>query len=81
MTELLQQVFAELSKLPDEEQDAIATKLLADLSKSALTVAPENDPDDTPTKDVIEGLRQGLHEALTGQTIPISQMWDGIDAD
>lgn len=41
----------------------------------------EPDPDDTPNSVVIEGLRQGLHEALTGQTIPLSQMWDGIDAE
>ena len=31
MTELLQHVIAELEKLPEEEQDAIATRLLAEL--------------------------------------------------
>jgi hypothetical protein len=31
MTELLQQVIAELEKLPDEQQDAIATRLLTEL--------------------------------------------------
>jgi hypothetical protein len=41
----------------------------------------EIDPDDTPTEVALEGIRQGLHEAFTGQTIPLSQMWDGIDAD
>lgn len=41
----------------------------------------EPDPDDTPKSVVIEGLRQGLHEALAGQTISLSQMWDGIDDD
>jgi hypothetical protein len=30
------------------------------------------DPDDTPTEVVLEGLRQGLHEALTEQTIRVS---------
>jgi hypothetical protein len=39
------------------------------------------DPDDTPTDVVLDGLRQGLHEALNGQTIPLSQLWDGIDAE
>ena len=39
------------------------------------------DPDDTPSSFIIEGLRQGLHEVLTGPTILLSQMWDGIDAD
>lgn len=41
----------------------------------------ELDPDDTPTEVVLEGIRQGWHEAMTGQTYPISQLWDGIDAD
>lgn len=41
----------------------------------------EIDPDDTPTEVVLEGIRQGIHEAFTGQTIPLSQMWDGLDAD
>ena len=41
----------------------------------------EPDPDETPDEIMLEGIRQGLHEAFTGQTIPLSQMWDGIDAD
>jgi hypothetical protein len=41
----------------------------------------ETDPDETPTEIVIEGIRQGLHEAFTGKTIPLSEMWEGIDAE
>jgi hypothetical protein len=41
----------------------------------------ESDSDETPTEVVIEGIRQGLHEALTGKTIPLSKMWEGIDDD
>ena len=41
----------------------------------------EDEEDETPTEIVIDGIRQGLHEALTGQTIPLSQMWSGIDAE
>jgi hypothetical protein len=41
----------------------------------------ETDPDETPTAIVIEGIHQGLREALTGQTIPLSSMWEGIDAE
>ncbi len=40
-----------------------------------------SDPDDTPDEIVIEGIRQGLKEAFTGQTIPLSQMWEGIDVE
>jgi hypothetical protein len=35
----------------------------------------EPDPDETPTEIVIEGIRQGLREALSGQTIPLTEMW------
>lgn len=41
----------------------------------------ENDPDETPTSIVIEGIRQGLQEALSVQTIPLSEMWEGIDVE
>jgi hypothetical protein len=46
-----------------------------------LSEEDETDPDETPTKIVLEGIRQGLHEALTGQSIPLSEMWEGIDAE
>ena len=46
-----------------------------------LSEEDEAEEDETPTEIVIDGIRQGLHEALTGQTIPLSQMWSGIDAD
>lgn len=41
----------------------------------------ENDLDESPTSIVIEGIRQGLQEALSGQTIPLSEMWEGIDVE
>ena len=41
----------------------------------------EPDPHETPDEAILEGIRQGLYEAFTGQTIPLSQMWEGIDAD
>ncbi|MBE9066665.1 hypothetical protein IQ260_08365 [Leptolyngbya cf. ectocarpi LEGE 11479] len=34
----------------------------------------ESDPDETPTQEVIEGIQQGLQEALSGQTLPLSAM-------
>jgi Protein of unknown function (DUF2281) len=40
-----------------------------------------NDPDETPTEEAIAGITQGLKEALNGQTIPLSQMWEGVDAE
>jgi hypothetical protein len=39
------------------------------------------DPDETPNSIAIEGICQGLQEALSGQTIPLSKMWEGIDVE
>ncbi|CDM98060.1 MAG: hypothetical protein P5702_02360 [Limnospira sp. PMC 1291.21] len=41
----------------------------------------EEDPGETPTEIAIEGIKQGLQEAFTGQTLPLSEMWEGIDAE
>ena len=46
-----------------------------------IVMNPQPDPDDTPDEIAIEGIRQGLKEAISGQTIPLTQMWEGIDVD
>lgn len=46
-----------------------------------LSEEDEPDPDDLPESVVLEGRRQGLQEAISDQTVPLSQMWDGIDTD
>ncbi len=40
-----------------------------------------NDKDDTPDEIVLEGIREGLKQAFTNQTIPLNQMWEGIDVE
>ena len=37
--------------------------------------------DETPDAVVIEGIKEGLHQAINGETIPLDQMWEGIDVD
>jgi hypothetical protein len=32
-------------------------------------------------KTAEDSFRQGWHEAMTGQTIPLAELWDGIDAE
>ncbi|MEM9091861.1 MAG: hypothetical protein AAGC93_24380 [Cyanobacteria bacterium P01_F01_bin.53] len=39
------------------------------------------DEDDTPTLEAIEGIQEGLKEALSGQTLPLSELWIGIDVE
>jgi hypothetical protein len=42
---------------------------------------PEIDPDDTPLEEVKASLKRALQEAKNGDRIPLSQLWEGIDAD
>ena len=46
-------------------------------SVRVIVLMPDNeeiDPEETPTKIIVEGIRQGLYEALNGQTIPFSEL-------
>lgn len=39
------------------------------------------DPDDTDIESIKASLRRALHQAKAGERIPLSQMWEGIDAE
>lgn len=41
----------------------------------------EEDPDDTPVEEVKASLKRALQQAKTGQTRPISELWERIDAE
>ncbi len=41
----------------------------------------EDDPDDTPIEEVKASLKRAFQQAKAGQTRPISELWDGIDAE
>jgi predicted transcriptional regulator len=49
--------------------------------ESLVQLVEPSDSDETPDEVVLEGLREGLQQALNGQTIPLSKMWDGINAE
>jgi len=66
------QVFTLIDQLSLNEQQEILQYLVEKIRE---------DLDDTPDDIVIEGIKQGLKEAMSGQTIPLSQMWEGIDVE
>ena len=41
----------------------------------------EFDPDDTTVEEVKASLRRALQEYKEGKTIPLEEMWEGIDAE
>ncbi len=66
------QVFTLIDQLSFNEQQEVLRYLVE---------KNREDIDDTPDEVVIEGIKQGLKEAMSGQTIPLSQMWEGIDVE
>jgi hypothetical protein len=66
------QVFNLIDQLSLNEQQEILQYLIE---------KTRDDLDDTPDEIVIEGIKQGFKEAMSGQTIPLSQMWEGIDVE
>ncbi|MTJ49262.1 hypothetical protein [Dolichospermum sp. UHCC 0259] len=60
---------------------SVETYTLELIQKSIFQLEKNSSLEETPTEIVIEGIRQGIKEALSGQTIPLSQMWEGIDAE
>ncbi len=39
------------------------------------------DPDDTPVEEIKASLKRALQQAKAGQTRPISELWNRIDAE
>ncbi|MBW4687601.1 MAG: hypothetical protein KME40_21420 [Komarekiella atlantica HA4396-MV6] len=37
------------------------------------------DENDKSKKGIIEDFRQAWHEAMTGKTIPVAQLWEGLE--
>lgn len=72
MTELLQRVIAELEKLPEDEQDAIATRLLAELEdERAWKVRFES-----TTNEQWDRLAQmARQEIVAGNTTPVDEVF------
>lgn len=64
------QVFDLIDQLSPDEQKEVLQYLIE---------KNHSDSDDTPDEIVIEGIKEGFKEAIRGETIPLSQMWEGID--
>lgn len=54
-------------------------------SRVKVIVLVEDDSDsdvyNTPDEEIEDSLRRSLQEAKEGKRIPLSQMWEGIDAE
>ncbi len=49
-------------------------------SRGAIVIIPEEaDLDDRYQAEVLADFRQAWHEAMTGQTISVAQLWEGLE--
>ncbi|XHX76408.1 MAG: hypothetical protein RBJ76_18440 [Stenomitos frigidus ULC029] len=72
MTELLQQVIAALKKLPDDQQDAIASRLLAELQAEQQWAEQFKSTTDDQWDRMTDMVRQ---EIATGETMPLDEVF------
>jgi predicted transcriptional regulator len=75
------QISEELEQKLTERASQLNIPLETFILESLVQLVEPSDPDNTPNEVILEGFREGLQQALNGQTIPLSQMWDGIDAE
>lgn len=40
-----------------------------------------NQEDEEISESAVESFRQGWYDAMIGNTLPVSQLWEGIDAE
>ena len=51
--------------------------LISHIDHIQIAIIPENDDLDEPSKaEILADFCQAWHEAMTGQTIPLSQLWE-----
>ena len=67
-TGMLEQAIQEIQQTPQEYLPSLLQ--IIRLFRESVTL-----------KSAEESFRQGWQEAMTGETIPMAQLWDGIDAE
>lgn len=74
---LIQKIIQELQDIPEDK----LAEIYELIHSFRINLERESSVDETPTEIVIEGIHQGIREALSGQTIPLFEMWESIDAE
>ncbi|BAU14508.1 hypothetical protein LEP3755_50560 [Leptolyngbya sp. NIES-3755] len=60
-------------QIPDITNQRVRVIILASETEN------DFDPDDPPVDAIKANLQKALHQVRTGQTLPLSQMWEGIE--
>jgi predicted transcriptional regulator len=76
---ILQKIIDEIKEIPESRQEELYQMIQA--FRHHLNDEPVAEPYDTPNEEIIEGIREGMRQALAGEVIPLKEMWEGIDVD
>lgn len=73
-----------MATIDDQGQLALDYPLITDKNSrvEVIVLIPEKteiDENDQPKEAILEDFRQAWHEAMTGQTIPVAQLWAGLE--
>ncbi|NJL60720.1 MAG: hypothetical protein HC903_01425 [Methylacidiphilales bacterium] len=72
-----------MGTVDEQGQLALDTPLTLDKKSRVKVIVlipeEENNEQDKSKEEIITDFRQAWHEAMTGKTIPVSQIWDGIE--
>lgn len=76
---IIQKIIDELHEIPEDH----LTQIYEIVRSFRLELERERSQnrDDTPDQDIIANIKQGMREALAGNTIPLDRMWEGLDVD
>ena len=72
MTELLQQVIAEIKKLPADQQDAIASRIMAELKDEQRWTEQFESTSNEQWDQLADIVRQ---EIVNGETVPLDEIF------
>jgi uncharacterized protein YrzB (UPF0473 family) len=73
-----------MAMIDDQGQLTLDHPLLTDRNSrvEVIVLIPEEKViDDQSPSEVLADFRQAWHEAMTGQTIPVAQLWEGLEND
>ena len=76
-----EQLLQELTQLSDELVEEVLDFLLFAKSRRKRPASNLPEDDDQPKEQILESLRRSLQDAKAGRTRPVSELWEGIDAE
>ena len=75
---LLQKIIDEIKEIPEARQEELY-KLIQEFRHQTDTHQATAEPYDTPDEEIIEGIKEGMRQALAGEVIPLEELWKEDD--